>query len=133
MGAALIVLQDPQRHRAQQITPGTGVESIALQEVKNANTWEKLLESSLTVIDYTGEAFLCIGTNIQLAAVYRSLEIISLKRRVRPQYMVGKSNLDKSAVSVCPKYSFILKFLSAHFREVMLPFLYYGCKQDHAR
>lgn len=47
--------------------------------------------------------------------------------------MVGKSNSDKSAVSVFNKYSFYFKFLSAHFRDVMLLFLYYGCKQDHAR
>lgn len=105
---------------------------MALQEVKNADTWEKLLESSLTVMDYTVEGFLCIGTNIQLAAVNRSPEIIPLNWRARPQYMVGQSNSDKSAVSVCPKYTFYLKFLSAHFRDVMLPFLYYGCKQDHA-
>lgn len=45
MGAAVIVLQDPQCHRAQQITTGTGVNSMALQEVKNADTKEKRLES----------------------------------------------------------------------------------------
>lgn len=31
---------------------------MALQEVKNADTKERLLESSLTVMDYTVEAFL---------------------------------------------------------------------------
>lgn len=55
----MIVLQDPQCHHARQITAASGAESMALQGVKNADTKEKLLESSLTVIDYTVEGFQC--------------------------------------------------------------------------
>lgn len=59
-GAAVIVLQGPQCHHAWQITSGTGVKSMAPQEVQNPDTKKKLLESSLAVIDYTVGGFLCI-------------------------------------------------------------------------